>query len=95
MMLRPEILLLDEPFAAIDPITRTDIHRQLLQLHQAEPTTAVLVTHDMREAMRLADHIVVMEEGHISSRTAEDLRQDNPDKDPDELLQLLMAETGQ
>jgi osmoprotectant transport system ATP-binding protein len=95
MMLRPKILLLDEPFAAIDPITRTDIHRQLLQLHQAEPTTAVLVTHDMREAMRLADHVVVMEEGRISSsRAAEDLRQDNPDMDPEELLQLLMAETG-
>ena len=94
-MLRPKILLLDEPFAAIDPITRTDIHRQLLQLHQAEPTTAVLVTHDMREAMRLADHVVVMEEGRISSsRAAEDLRQDNPDMDPEELLQLLMAETG-
>ena len=94
MMLRPEILLLDEPFAAIDPITRTDIHRQLLQLHRAEPTTAVLVTHDMREAMQLADHIVVMEEGSISSTTAtSNLRQDNPDKDPEELLQLLMAET--
>ena len=94
MMLRPEILLLDEPFAAIDPITRTDIHRQLLQLHQAEPTTAVLVTHDMREAMQLADHIVVMEEGRISSSTAtSNLRQDNPHKDPEELLQLLMAET--
>ena len=55
----------------------------------------MLVTHDMREAMRLADHVVVMEEGRISSsRAAEDLRQDNPDKDPEELLQLLMAETG-
>lgn len=94
MMLHPEILLLDEPFAAIDPITRSDIHRQLLQLHRAEPTTAVLVTHDMREAMRLADQIVVMEEGRISSSTATtDLRQDNPDKDAEELLQLLMAET--
>jgi osmoprotectant transport system ATP-binding protein len=95
MMLRPEILLLDEPFAAIDPITRTDIHRQLLELHQAEPTTAVLVTHDMREAMRLADHIVLMENGRISSgRATRDLQQDNPGKDPEQLLQLLMAETG-
>jgi osmoprotectant transport system ATP-binding protein len=95
MMLRPEILLLDEPFAAIDPITRTDIHRQLLELHQAEPTTAVLVTHDMREAMRLADHIVLMENGRISSgRATSDLQQDNPGKDPEQLLQLLMAEAG-
>jgi osmoprotectant transport system ATP-binding protein len=95
MMLRPEILLLDEPFAAIDPITRTDIHRQLLELHQAEPTTAVLITHDMREAMRLADHIVLMENGRISSgRATSDLQQDNPGKDPEQLLQLLMAEAG-
>jgi osmoprotectant transport system ATP-binding protein len=95
MMLRPEILLLDEPFAAIDPITRTDIHRQLLELHQAEPTTAVLVTHDMREAMRLADHIVLMENGRISSgRATSDLQQDNPGKDPEQLLQLLIAEAG-
>jgi osmoprotectant transport system ATP-binding protein len=92
MMLRPEILLLDEPFAAIDPITRTDIHRQLLELHRAEPTTAVLVTHDMREAMHLADHIVVMDEGCISSSNATaQLQQDNPGKDPEELLQLLMT----
>lgn len=95
MMLRPEILLLDEPFAAIDPITRADIHQQLLVLHQAEPTTAVLVTHDMREAMRLADDIVVMHEGRISSSKAtSNLQQDNPDKDPEQLLQLLMAEGG-
>lgn len=95
MMLRPEILLLDEPFAAIDPITRTDIHRQLLELHRAEPTTAVLVTHDIREAMRLADLIVVMEDGRVSSGvTTIDLLQDNPGKDPEQLLQLLMTETG-
>jgi osmoprotectant transport system ATP-binding protein len=95
MMLRPEILILDEPFAAIDPITRMDIHRQLLELHRAEPTTAVLVTHDMREAMRLADHIVVMENGRIScSKSTTDLQRDNPGKDPEEILQELMTEVG-
>ncbi|MEM6604752.1 MAG: ATP-binding cassette domain-containing protein, partial [Pseudomonadota bacterium] len=50
MMLRPEVLLLDEPFAAIDPITRFEIHEQLLQALEQEPATVVLVTHDMREA---------------------------------------------
>ena len=63
MMLRPEILLLDEPFAAIDPITREDIQQQLLALQQAEPRTSVLVTHDMREALLLAEHIVVLGSG--------------------------------
>jgi osmoprotectant transport system ATP-binding protein len=95
MMLRPEILLLDEPFAAIDPITRQDIHRQLLALHQAEPTTAVLVTHDMREAMRLADHIVIMDEGRICCyQSTAALQQDNPGVDPEDLLQSLMSESG-
>lgn len=93
MMLRPEILLLDEPFAAIDPITRLDIHRQLLALHEAEPTTAVLVTHDMREAMRLADQIIVMEHGRVTcSKTTAALQQDFPGQDPDELLQSLLVE---
>ena len=96
MMLRPEILLLDEPFAAIDPITRLDIHRQLLALHEAEPTTAVLVTHDMREAMRLADYIIVMEHGRvISSKTTAALKQGSSGQDPDELLQSLLVEAAQ
>lgn len=96
MMLRPEILLLDEPFAAIDPITRVDIHRQLLALHEAEPTTAVLVTHDMREAMRLADNIIVMEHGRvICNKSTAALRLDSPGQDPDDLLQSLLAGTVQ
>ncbi|MEZ5567171.1 MAG: hypothetical protein R3E54_02255 [Halioglobus sp.] len=65
MMLRPRILLLDEPFAAVDPVTRLDIHEQLLLLHAREPTTVILVTHDMREALRLAQNIVVMDQGRI------------------------------
>ena len=72
LMLRPALLLLDEPFSAIDPITRSDIHREFEQLRDhsgdgdaanGEPVTTVLVTHDMREALRLADHLVVMGDG--------------------------------
>jgi len=96
MMLRPEILLLDEPFAAIDPITRMDIHRQLLVMHRAEPTTAVLITHDMGEAMRLADHIVIMDEGRIcSSSPTAALQHEHPGIEPQELLQSLMSGVGQ
>ena len=91
MMLHPEIMLLDEPFAAIDPITRIDMHRQLLELHRAEPSTVVLVTHDMHEAMRLADDIVVMSQGRISChRTTQSLREENPGVEPNELLLSLM-----
>ena len=68
-MLRPALLLLDEPFSAIDPITRDDIYRQFEQLRDHGDgngkVTTVLVTHDMREALRLADHLVVMGDGVV------------------------------
>ena len=93
MMLRPAILLLDEPFAAIDPITRIDIHEQLLVLHRAEPTTALLVTHDMREALRLADHLVIMDRGRvIHSASEEELLAGMDTQDPDRLLHALLAQ---
>ncbi len=54
------VLLLDEPFAALDAITRTDLQEWLSQLLQAERRTTLLVTHDVDEAMRLADQIIVL-----------------------------------
>jgi osmoprotectant transport system ATP-binding protein len=95
MMLNPDVLLLDEPFAAIDPITREDIQQQLLALQQAEPRTSVLVTHDMREALLLAEHIVVMGEGRIiSSDSKAGLLQSNPGAEPQALLRSLLAGAG-
>ena len=65
LMLEPDVLLLDEPFSAIDPITRTDLYEQFERLRDHEQVSAVLVTHDMREAMRLADYLVVMGDGGV------------------------------
>jgi len=65
MMLAPPVLLLDEPFSAVDPITRAGIHEEYLALRRQEPCTCLLVTHDVREAVRLADHLVVMRAGRI------------------------------
>ncbi|MEE4277563.1 MAG: ATP-binding cassette domain-containing protein [Halieaceae bacterium] len=91
MMLRPEILLLDEPFAAIDPITRVDIHDQLQELIAAEPVTVVLVTHDMREAMKLASHVVVLRDGRVAHQgPVEQLRRQGPAEDPEILLRELL-----
>lgn len=91
MMLRPEALLLDEPFGAIDPITRYDIHQQMLELLGAEPTTVLLVTHDMREAMLLAQRIVVMHAGRIPiDASVVALRADNPGLEPGALLRELL-----
>lgn len=90
MLLRPAILLLDEPFAAIDPITRADIHRELLALLAAEPTTTVLVTHDIREALLLADYIVLMDAGRVRLQSDTDaLLAMHRGKNPDELLDAI------
>jgi osmoprotectant transport system ATP-binding protein len=92
IMLRPQVLLLDEPFAAIDPLTRRDIHQQLLALHHAEPVTMVLVTHDMAEALLLADTIVIIEAGRVvSSHNKYDLLANSNALDANELLLALMA----
>jgi osmoprotectant transport system ATP-binding protein len=61
----PPILLLDEPFGALDPITRADMRREFARISQQLRTTAMLVTHDMSEAFALGDRIGVMESGAL------------------------------
>ncbi|WP_372593477.1 ABC transporter ATP-binding protein [Actinotalea sp.] len=56
----PGVLLLDEPFGALDALTRLRMQDLLLEVHAAEPTTVVLVTHDVDEALSLADRIVLL-----------------------------------
>lgn len=61
----PDILLMDEPFGALDPITREKLQDELAKLQARLHKTVVFVTHDMDEALKLADHLVVMREGRI------------------------------
>jgi tungstate transport system ATP-binding protein len=63
--LRPEILLLDEPFASLDPPTRDSLIEDLEQILRQTRTTAVFATHDRMEALRLSDRIAVMNSGRI------------------------------
>ncbi len=56
----PAVLLLDEPFSALDPFTREQMQDRLLRLHRHYGTTIVLITHDMDEALALADRIIVL-----------------------------------
>jgi osmoprotectant transport system ATP-binding protein len=72
---RPGILLLDEPFGALDAITRVELHDMFRQLHAELGMTAVLVTHDIREAMLLANEIAVVHRGRVEQQgTPEGLR---------------------
>ena len=61
----PEILLMDEPFGALDPLTRDDLQREFLSLQQRLRKTVVFVTHDLREALRLGSRIALMEAGRL------------------------------
>ena len=62
---KPSIVLMDEPFGAVDPITRDALAQDYRSLHEALGLTTVMVTHDVLEAVLLADRIAVMEEGEL------------------------------
>lgn len=61
----PKVLLMDEPFSALDPISRTQLQDLVKDLHEDYKITTVFVTHDMREAIKLADRICLMRDGKI------------------------------
>lgn len=61
----PRLLLLDEPFSALDPVTRRDLQGELLDLQQRTGTTMVFITHDVSEALRLGDRIALMRDGRL------------------------------
>ncbi|MDC7718592.1 ABC transporter ATP-binding protein [Vogesella sp. DC21W] len=70
----PDVLLMDEPFGALDPITRHTLQQELIRIQALSGKTIVLVTHDIDEALLLGQHIVLMEHGRIAQQgKAQDL----------------------
>ena len=63
LAVEPQVLLLDEPFGALDANVRAELRRWLRRLHDEQGVTTVLVTHDQEEAMEVADRIAVMQSG--------------------------------
>jgi osmoprotectant transport system ATP-binding protein len=61
----PPVLLMDEPFGALDPLTRAELHREFRRIQSRVRKTVIIVTHDMGEAFALADRVGVLDEGHL------------------------------
>ena len=88
MILNPRIFLLDEAFGALDVMTRREIHEELFELQKEEPRTIILVTHDVREAMTLADNLIILEQGKVQQYATPDRILNNPsNKNVEKFLQ--------
>ena len=77
----PLILLMDEPFGAVDSITRYQLQKDLKEIHKATNCTIVFITHDIQEAFKLGTHILVMDEGKIQQYGTTDEVWNNPEGD--------------
>ena len=71
LALDPPIILMDEPFGALDPVSRSRIHDEFIELQRSMHKTIVMVTHDMAEAFKLADEVALMSDGKIVQRGTE------------------------
>ena len=75
---QPQIMLMDEPFGAVDEITRTILQDSIQQLHRQLKTTIVFVTHNIREALRLSDRVLIINHGEVQQLDTPAAIQQNP-----------------
>ena len=61
----PDVLMFDEPFSALDPLIRRDMQNEVIRLHHEVGKTMVFITHDLAEALKLGDRILIMRDGEI------------------------------
>jgi osmoprotectant transport system ATP-binding protein len=78
---KPRIVLMDEPFGALDPLTRDALSQDYRRLHDALGLTTVMITHDMLEALLLADRIAVLREGRLIAQGAPQALMTDPQDD--------------
>ena len=84
---RPKLLLMDEPFGALDEMTKRAMQNELLALQKKLGMTVVFITHDIREAMKLGDRVLVMEQGKIAQcDTPENVKKNPADEFVKELI---------
>jgi NitT/TauT family transport system ATP-binding protein len=80
LITQPQILFMDEPFASLDAITREELQSEFLNICKAQGTAALFVTHDMNEAVYLADQVSLMHKGRIESQLHIDLDRPRPNR---------------
>ena len=92
---RPGLMLMDEPFGALDPVTRDNLTDQYKALHKRLGLTTIIVTHDMAEALYLADRILVMEDGQIKAdATPAELLSGNVGEEAEALVAIPRAQAA-
>lgn len=74
----PDILLMDEPFGAVDEITRTQLQEDILRIHKMADITILFVTHDISEAMKLGTKLLILEKGRIAQYDTPENIRNNP-----------------
>ena len=88
---KPEVLILDEPFGALDAFTREDLWQTMHRVKEKEPFTGVLITHDLRESIFLADQVIVLSGRPARTQYVLDV----PDTGPRDLDHLYTAEAAE
>jgi len=89
LVAEPKVLLMDEPFGALDPLTRVEMQTMLRNLLRGVGVTTLIVTHDLEEALYLADHVVLLEEGRVVA----DLAAGNVRSSQNEAMRKYVAAT--
>ena len=84
----PSLLLLDEPFSALDALTRIEMHQLVIELWRRHSMAILIVTHDVDEALALADRVVVMDQGHMRHEWQITARRDDRDHTQPEIARL-------